>query len=161
MSPHIVHYCGWTNSCTTLKLWETVVRWHLQGNHHSRVSLVVQDFVHPQYSAFVHIYIYEYIHLYIYIYIYYISSYLFMYLFILRVCLSLRMSCCANNFPLLNNLDLLKGSGHERRQPFRALAKREPRREHQKGLKEGFGKLRQGHAQKDRPIWPWAFQKPG
>ena len=32
---------------TTLRLWNT----YLQGNHHSRVSWVVQDFVHPQYGA--------------------------------------------------------------------------------------------------------------
>ena len=35
-------YCGWTNSCTTLKLWETIVCWYLQGNHYPRVSWVVQ-----------------------------------------------------------------------------------------------------------------------
>ena len=33
-------YCGWTNFCTTLKpIWEPIVRWHLQGNHHSRAFL--------------------------------------------------------------------------------------------------------------------------
>ena len=32
---------------TTLKPWETIDCWYLQGNHHSRVSWVVQDFVHP------------------------------------------------------------------------------------------------------------------
>ena len=31
-------YCGWTKSCTTLKPWEVIVRWHLHGNHDSRVS---------------------------------------------------------------------------------------------------------------------------
>ena len=31
-------YCGWTKSCTTLKPWETIVCWYLQGNHHARVS---------------------------------------------------------------------------------------------------------------------------
>ena len=31
-------YCGWTKSCTTLKRWETIVCWYLQGNHHARVS---------------------------------------------------------------------------------------------------------------------------
>ena len=31
--------------------WEAVVHWYLQGNHHSRVSEVVQDFVHPQYCV--------------------------------------------------------------------------------------------------------------
>ena len=25
--------CGWTNSCTTLKPWETTVCWYLQGGH--------------------------------------------------------------------------------------------------------------------------------
>ena len=45
-------YCGWTKSCTTLKPWETTVCWYLQRNHHSRVSYVVQDFVHPQYESF-------------------------------------------------------------------------------------------------------------
>ena len=25
-------YCGWTKSCTTLKPWETIVCWYLQGN---------------------------------------------------------------------------------------------------------------------------------
>ena len=30
--------------------WETIVCWHLRGNHHSRVSQVVQDFAHPQYE---------------------------------------------------------------------------------------------------------------
>ena len=29
---------------------ETIVCWYLQGNHHSRVSWAVQDFVHPQYG---------------------------------------------------------------------------------------------------------------
>ena len=27
------NYCGWTKSCTTLKPWEDIVRWYLQGNH--------------------------------------------------------------------------------------------------------------------------------
>ena len=36
---------------TTLKPWETIVCWNLQGNHHSRASWVVQDFVHPQYHG--------------------------------------------------------------------------------------------------------------
>ena len=36
---------------TTLKRWETIVCWYLQGNHHSRVSWVVQDIVHPQYGG--------------------------------------------------------------------------------------------------------------
>ena len=40
-------YCGWTKS---LKPWETIVCLCLQKNHHSRVSWVVQDFVHPQYG---------------------------------------------------------------------------------------------------------------
>ena len=42
-------FCGWTKSCTTLKPWETIVSWYLQGNHPSRVS-VVHDFVHPQFA---------------------------------------------------------------------------------------------------------------
>ena len=45
-------YCGWTKSCTTLKVLETIVCWYLQGNHHSRVSQVVQDFVHPQFKFY-------------------------------------------------------------------------------------------------------------
>ena len=32
---------------TTLNLWETLFCWYLQGNHHSRVSYVLQDVVHP------------------------------------------------------------------------------------------------------------------
>ena len=32
------------------KPWEATVCWHLQGNHHSMVSQVMQDFVHPQYE---------------------------------------------------------------------------------------------------------------
>ena len=40
---------GWAKSVrTTFKPWEATVCWYLQGNHHSRVSQVVQDFVHPQ-----------------------------------------------------------------------------------------------------------------
>ena len=35
---------------TTLKPWETIVCWYFVGNHHSRVSWVVQDFAHPQYQ---------------------------------------------------------------------------------------------------------------
>ena len=30
---------------------ESMVWWYVQGNHHSRVSWVVQDFVHPQYGC--------------------------------------------------------------------------------------------------------------
>ena len=47
---------GWLQnpSRTTWKPWlkqvETIVGWHLQGNHHCRVYEVVQDFVHPQYE---------------------------------------------------------------------------------------------------------------
>ena len=37
------------NSCTTWKPWGTIVYWYLRGNHHSRVSQVVQDFDRPQY----------------------------------------------------------------------------------------------------------------
>ena len=37
---------------TTLKPWETIVCWYLQGD--SRVSWVVQDFVHPQYVIGLH-----------------------------------------------------------------------------------------------------------
>ena len=33
---------------TTWKPWETIICWYLQGNHHSRVSSEVQNFVHPQ-----------------------------------------------------------------------------------------------------------------
>ena len=33
-------YCGWTKSCTTLKLWETIVCWYLQGNQGFRPSTV-------------------------------------------------------------------------------------------------------------------------
>ena len=32
---------------TTWKPWETFFCWYSQGSHHSRVSCVVQDFVHP------------------------------------------------------------------------------------------------------------------
>ena len=34
----------------TLKPTETCACWYLQWNHHSKVSWVVQDFVHPQYG---------------------------------------------------------------------------------------------------------------
>ena len=44
-------YCGCTKSCTTLKPWKTIVCWRLQENHHSMVSQVVQDLVHPQYCC--------------------------------------------------------------------------------------------------------------
>ena len=37
------------NPAPLLKPWETIVCWKIQVNHHSRVSKVVQDFVHPQY----------------------------------------------------------------------------------------------------------------
>ena len=40
-------YCGWTKSCSALKPREILVCW-LRGNQPSRVSFVVQDFVHPQ-----------------------------------------------------------------------------------------------------------------
>ena len=33
---------------TTLKTGETILGWYCQGNHHSNVYQVVQDFVHPQ-----------------------------------------------------------------------------------------------------------------
>ena len=33
-----------------LETMETILCWYLQGNHHSMVSCVVQDFVHPQYE---------------------------------------------------------------------------------------------------------------
>ena len=36
-------------SRTTLKPRETTVCWYFQGNHHSMVSQVMLDFVHPQY----------------------------------------------------------------------------------------------------------------
>ena len=50
---HYGTYCGWTRSCTTLKRWEAIACWYLQGNHHrSGVFSVVQDFVHPQYTFF-------------------------------------------------------------------------------------------------------------
>ena len=41
-----------TNSYTTKEAMETIVCWYLQGNHHSRISQVVQDFVHPQRDLF-------------------------------------------------------------------------------------------------------------
>ena len=47
-SMHTPRYCGWTKSCTTLKPWENIVCWYLQGHHDSRVSWVVQGFVHQQ-----------------------------------------------------------------------------------------------------------------
>ena len=34
---------------TTQQAMKTIVYWYLQGNRHSGVSQVVQDFVHPQY----------------------------------------------------------------------------------------------------------------
>ena len=37
-NPNRVSYCGWTKSCTTSKLWATIVCWYLRGNHHSRDS---------------------------------------------------------------------------------------------------------------------------
>ena len=37
------------NPAPPKKPWETMICWYLQGNHHSRVSLAVQNFVHPQY----------------------------------------------------------------------------------------------------------------
>ena len=43
MGRHNMRCCGWTKSCTTLKPWDTIVRWYLQANHHSSVSQVVQD----------------------------------------------------------------------------------------------------------------------
>ena len=46
--PDNLQYCGWTKSCTTLKPREAIVCWYLQANHYSRVSYVVQDFVHLQ-----------------------------------------------------------------------------------------------------------------
>ena len=36
---------------TTSKAWETIVCWHLQGDHSCRVSLVAQDFVPPYQRA--------------------------------------------------------------------------------------------------------------
>ena len=36
---------------TTWKPWESIVCWYLRGNHPSRVSEVVQSFVHPQYYS--------------------------------------------------------------------------------------------------------------
>ena len=32
-------YCGWTKSCTTLKAWETIVYWNLQGKPSFQGSL--------------------------------------------------------------------------------------------------------------------------
>ena len=50
---NVRQYCGWLRNPfrTTCEPWEATVCWYLQGNHPSRVSEVVQDFVHPQYHA--------------------------------------------------------------------------------------------------------------
>ena len=45
-------------SRTTLQPRETIVCWHFLGNHHSRDSEVVQDFIYPTYQ-YVYIYIYK------------------------------------------------------------------------------------------------------
>ena len=37
------------NPALPKKPWDTIVGWYFQGNHHSRLSQLLQDFILPQY----------------------------------------------------------------------------------------------------------------